>query len=140
MGFAGEQMEHLPVIDILDPSPDVASQLLQAASKWGFVYIKSVGLDLESGHLDHTFDLAREASPKFERELANAGQSRRFFKSPVEEKAKYRIGPDVCRPASAPRSTAILNVPLTGSRMVLPSRGNLRQGRPEGSPPSRYFE
>lgn len=95
MGSEGEQMEHLPVIDILDPSPDVASQLLQAASKWGFVYIKSVGLDLESRHLDHTFDLARETPRRFESELANAGQSRRFFKSPVKEKAKYKIGPDV---------------------------------------------
>ena len=59
-GQAGAQPQHLPIIDLSAPDERaVAQQLLQAATEWGFVYIRGRGLDIDAERLDGIFDLVR---------------------------------------------------------------------------------
>ncbi|CAG8952725.1 hypothetical protein HYFRA_00008969 [Hymenoscyphus fraxineus] len=67
----------IPVIDIsgTKADADVAEELVQAASTYGFVYVKNEGKDIPVKEIDHIFDV-----------------SRKFFSSPEEEKAQCKIG------------------------------------------------
>jgi isopenicillin N synthase-like dioxygenase len=47
--------DQLPVLDISLPSKDVATHLVQAVSKYGFVYIKNHGLSLPPADIDAMF-------------------------------------------------------------------------------------
>ncbi|KAF2681585.1 Clavaminate synthase-like protein [Lentithecium fluviatile CBS 122367] len=64
----------IPVIDISSPSPDVAQQVLTAASTHGFLFIKNDGVTIPPADIDAMFQLSRE-----------------FFHQPREEKAEYAI-------------------------------------------------
>ncbi|MCJ1271091.1 hypothetical protein MMC22_010990 [Lobaria immixta] len=68
-------VEHLPAIDVSEIDSRTGDQILEAASKWGFLYIRNHGFTAEV--LERAFDLSRQ-----------------FFKSPREEKQKCAIGPD----------------------------------------------
>ena len=47
----------IPIIDISEPSTNTADELISAAAKYGFVYIKSTGLGLNVDTLDRMFDI-----------------------------------------------------------------------------------
>lgn len=48
----------LPVIDISNPhDPAVGKAMLEAAAKYGFLYVDSKGSDFTADDVDHTFAL-----------------------------------------------------------------------------------
>ena len=49
--------EHLPVVDLSDKTSRTSRQLLEAASRWGFVYIKATGLCISSSDVDRAFEM-----------------------------------------------------------------------------------
>lgn len=54
----------LPVIDISDPhDPAVGKAMLDAAAKYGFLYVNSKGSDFTSKDVDHAFSLVRMDHP-----------------------------------------------------------------------------
>ncbi|OOF90235.1 hypothetical protein ASPCADRAFT_179475 [Aspergillus carbonarius ITEM 5010] len=68
----------LPVLDISNPlDPAAGKALLDAATKYGFLYVDSRGTDFTAAEVDRAFEL-----------------SKTFFASPVEEKATCRIEPN----------------------------------------------
>ncbi|KAE8148944.1 hypothetical protein BDV25DRAFT_157196 [Aspergillus avenaceus] len=68
----------LPILDISDPSdPAVGKAMLDAAAKYGFLYVNSTGTDFAASDVEKAFDLSKQ-----------------FFKSPFEEKAACRIQPN----------------------------------------------
>ncbi|ESZ94874.1 hypothetical protein SBOR_4750 [Sclerotinia borealis F-4128] len=67
----------IPVIDISGSvleNAEVAKQLVDAASTFGFVYIRNLGKDIPVDAIERTFEL-----------------SRKFFSSPIEEKQACKI-------------------------------------------------
>ncbi|KAJ5408872.1 hypothetical protein N7509_002755 [Penicillium cosmopolitanum] len=68
----------LPVIDISDPhDPAVGKAMLDAAAKYGFLYVNSKGSDFTPKDVEHAF-----------------GLSKKFFASPAAEKETCRITPN----------------------------------------------
>ncbi|KAJ6078995.1 hypothetical protein N7467_008748 [Penicillium canescens] len=68
----------LPVIDISNPhDPAVGKAMLDAAAKYGFLYVNSKGTDFTAEDVDHGFEL-----------------SKKFFASPAAEKETCRIEPN----------------------------------------------
>jgi hypothetical protein len=52
----------LPVIDISNPhNPAVGKAMLDAAAKYGFLYVNSKGTDFTTEDVDHAFGLVRLA-------------------------------------------------------------------------------
>jgi hypothetical protein len=47
----------IPVIDISDPTPEVAQQVLHAASTHGFLFIKNDGVTIPPADIDEMFGL-----------------------------------------------------------------------------------
>ncbi|GJP98417.1 hypothetical protein CBS147343_1235 [Aspergillus niger] len=77
MSDVGPPIE-LPVLDISNPlDPEAGKALLAAATKYGFLYVDSRGTDFTTAEVDRAFEL-----------------SKKFFASPVEEKAACRIEPN----------------------------------------------
>ncbi|KAF2705856.1 Clavaminate synthase-like protein [Pleomassaria siparia CBS 279.74] len=64
----------IPVIDISSPSPEIAKQVLHAASTFGFLFIKNDGITIPPTDIDAMFEL-----------------SKNLFKSSTEEKSEYAI-------------------------------------------------
>ena len=50
---------HLPIIDVSTIDQQTGTELLDAASTWGFVYIKSRNLALTPEVVNRTFDIVR---------------------------------------------------------------------------------
>ncbi|KAI9045168.1 putative oxidoreductase, 2OG-Fe(II) oxygenase family [Aspergillus affinis] len=74
---AGPPIE-LSIIDISNPSdPAVGKAMLDAAAKYGFLYVNSKGTDFTPEDVKRAFGLSKE-----------------FFMSPAEEKASCRIEPN----------------------------------------------
>ncbi|KAI9759231.1 MAG: hypothetical protein M4579_002519 [Chaenotheca gracillima] len=67
----------IPVIDVASVNSQTGRELVDAAEKYGFIFIKNRGLDISTSEVDRIFEL-----------------SRKFFSSPQEEKAQCRITPD----------------------------------------------
>lgn len=57
MQLVSSPVEHLPVIDVSELDSRTGDQILEAASKWGFLYIRNHGFTAEV--LERTFDLVR---------------------------------------------------------------------------------
>lgn len=51
--------QKIPVIDISNTSKEVAQQVLDAASKYGFLYIKNDGVTISPEDIDNMFKLVR---------------------------------------------------------------------------------
>ena len=49
----------IPVIDLSHPTPHTADKLIDAVSRYGFVFVKGEGLGFTSQILDDTFALVR---------------------------------------------------------------------------------
>lgn len=47
----------IPVIDISSSSPEIAKEVLEAASTHGFLFIKNDGATIPPRDIDHMFDL-----------------------------------------------------------------------------------
>ncbi|SLM38309.1 Oxoglutarate/iron-dependent dioxygenase [Lasallia pustulata] len=67
-------LSHIPIIDISESDKDIPAKLVDAAATYGFVYIRSVGLDFTREIIDHIFAL-----------------SRKLFQSPPGEKAACAV-------------------------------------------------
>ncbi|OCK93267.1 Clavaminate synthase-like protein [Cenococcum geophilum 1.58] len=74
MGSANDTGINIPVIDISSPSLDVAKDILEAASTYGFVFVKNHEVGIPPEDIQGMFDL-----------------SRKFFSSPTEVKAECSI-------------------------------------------------
>ncbi|KAH6642345.1 hypothetical protein C7974DRAFT_408909 [Boeremia exigua] len=74
--FEAEEMT-IPVIDISNPSDEVARQVLDAASTHGFLFIKNDGVAIPPQDIVDMFKLSKE-----------------FFNSPEEQKAEFAIHSD----------------------------------------------
>jgi isopenicillin N synthase-like dioxygenase len=59
MSHSEEHQNLIPVIDISDPSEEVAQQVLDAASTHGFLYIKNDGVTISPHDIDDMFKLVR---------------------------------------------------------------------------------
>ncbi|EAT82350.1 hypothetical protein HBI56_090430 [Parastagonospora nodorum] len=64
----------IPVIDISSPSPEVAQQVLSAASTHGFLFIKNDGRTIPQKDIDEMFSLSKS-----------------FFSTPFSQKSAYAI-------------------------------------------------
>ncbi|KAF4120444.1 Isopenicillin N synthase [Geosmithia morbida] len=64
----------IPIIDLSGPQDDVARQLVDAAEKHGFIYIRNLGKDIGPDAIDEAFEL-----------------SEKIFDSPLEEKQRCTI-------------------------------------------------
>ncbi|MCJ1247746.1 hypothetical protein MMC30_004961 [Trapelia coarctata] len=71
----GQETSPIPVIDISEPSDQTGHELVDAAARYGFVFIKSKSVGFTADVIDQMFAL-----------------SRKFFHSPDEEKESCRIG------------------------------------------------
>lgn len=54
---------NIPVIDISDPSPETAQQVLDAASTHGFLFIKNDGVTISPADIAAMFAEVRSAVP-----------------------------------------------------------------------------
>jgi hypothetical protein len=63
----------LPVIDISDPhDPAVGKAMLDAAAKYGFLYVNSKGSDFTPKDVDHAFGLVRMNHPLYDLYMLDA--------------------------------------------------------------------
>ena len=60
MDDAHGEKDHLPIIDISQATPETGDQLVEAASKWGFLYIRNQGLGFDTEIIDRIFELVGE--------------------------------------------------------------------------------
>ncbi|KAG9228668.1 oxidoreductase-like protein [Amylocarpus encephaloides] len=76
MAIQERSQGQIPVIDIsgTKPEAEIAEELVQAASTYGFLYIKTQGKDMPIAAIDGMFDI-----------------SKKFFSSPEEEKGRCKI-------------------------------------------------
>ena len=91
-----DRVTDLPIIDISSPNETNSKELLDAASRYGFVYIRFRSLPLESKDVDKAFDIVSDDQYR-DHVYSNlrVHKSREFFKSPISEKEAVKIGPDV---------------------------------------------
>jgi hypothetical protein len=63
MGMTAEEHQtfQLPVIDISSPSQQVADDIVSAAATYGFVFVKSSGLDVTPFSVIKTFEAVGNA-------------------------------------------------------------------------------
>jgi isopenicillin N synthase-like dioxygenase len=54
--------DQIPVIDLSGPEAEVAKQLVDAASTYGFVYVKSLGKDIPVEDIDSIFALVMSST------------------------------------------------------------------------------
>lgn len=85
----------LPIIDISNPhNPSVGKAMLDAAAKYGFLYVASQSTDFSADDVERAFGLVCTLD-LIDTSITNCSQSKEFFTSPVEEKATCRITPNV---------------------------------------------
>ncbi|MCJ1230097.1 hypothetical protein MMC12_006768 [Toensbergia leucococca] len=65
---------HLPIIDTSKTDFTTGQRLIDAASKWGFLYVRSGEINITPDIIDHIFTI-----------------SKKFFQSPVKEKAECAV-------------------------------------------------
>ena len=50
---------HIPVIDLTNSTADLGDLLVESISRWGFVFIRSLGSGFTPGAIDRIFELVR---------------------------------------------------------------------------------
>ncbi len=50
---------HIPVIDLTNSTADLGDLLVESISRWGFVFIRSVGSGFTPEAIDRIFELVR---------------------------------------------------------------------------------
>lgn len=70
----GEAAVQLPIIDISDPTPETARLMIDAAVKFGFLYIDTKGTDFTEEIVDREFDLVRLLGVQYRRGLCCANE------------------------------------------------------------------
>lgn len=63
MSHPDDKQDDIPVIDVSSPSEEVAQQVLEAASKNGFLYIKNDGAIIPPQDIDDMFRLVTYNQP-----------------------------------------------------------------------------
>lgn len=95
----------IPIINISEPNESVGDALIDAASKYGFIYVESKGTGFTAEHVDRAFELVSTSSkPCLPYAVPDISQSKLFFDSPREEKAECMIAEDVS-------TTVVMSVP-----------------------------
>lgn len=74
MALSSTTQVNIPVVDISSANKDAASELLNAASRYGFVFIENTQDDIPTKNIAHMFDL-----------------SKKFFDAPLAEKEEVAI-------------------------------------------------
>ncbi|TKA69823.1 hypothetical protein B0A55_07504 [Friedmanniomyces simplex] len=74
MGSTGSEAARIPVIDIRPSNADAPKQLLDAATRYGFVFIENNEIGIAPEDIDHMFDLSQQ-----------------FFASPIDLKQEVSI-------------------------------------------------
>lgn len=59
MGSPNDEMLHIPVLDLSNDTAQIGDLLVDAVSKWGFVFIRSVGSGFTPEIIDRTFEMVR---------------------------------------------------------------------------------
>ena len=59
MAALNNNVPHIPVIDLSNDTFEMGDLLIDALSKWGFVFIRSVGSGFTPAVIDRTFELVR---------------------------------------------------------------------------------
>lgn len=59
---SGHDILTLPIINISDPSPEVGRQMIDAAARYGFLYIDTRGTDFTPDVVERQFALVSPAS------------------------------------------------------------------------------
>lgn len=93
----------IPVVDISSSNKNAASELLDAASKYGFVFIENTQDDIPTKDIAHMFDLSRKffaAHVAEKEEVAissnKAGKNHGWLSRGVEKlDPKVQVRPDV---------------------------------------------
>ena len=62
MGSVVERKEYLPIIDVSKIDSQTGDQLIQAASKWGFLYVRNQDLGFTSEIMNRSFGHVRQNS------------------------------------------------------------------------------
>ena len=52
----------LPILDISDPTPEVGRSMIEAAAKYGFLYIDTKGTDFTEAIVDRQFEMVSDFS------------------------------------------------------------------------------
>ena len=47
----------LPIFDISDPTPEVGRSMIEAAAKYGFLYVDTKGTDFTEAMVDRQFEM-----------------------------------------------------------------------------------
>ncbi|KAI9850062.1 MAG: hypothetical protein M1838_006142 [Thelocarpon superellum] len=81
-GFTDDSHE-IPLIDISSLSPQVGAALVDAAGKYGFVFIKAQGSSISAEETEKVFGLSRQffASPRAEKEECTIGEENKGWSS-----------------------------------------------------------
>ena len=88
----------LPIFDISDPTPEVGRSMIEAAAKYGFLYVDTKGTDFTDAIVDRQFETVPSQPTRLIQDvLMKLLQSKIFFSSPKKEKEECTIGDDVSR-------------------------------------------
>ena len=63
----------LPVINILDPTPEIGRQMIDAAAKYGFLCIDTRGTDFSSENVERVFELVNPSQLLRASRMCNGG-------------------------------------------------------------------
>jgi isopenicillin N synthase-like dioxygenase len=93
MAHSDTQDSTIPVIDISNPSDEVARQVFEAASTHGFLFIKNDGVTIPPKDIDEMFNLVCTHTAFYPLHT-HTSQSKEFFSSPEDHKSEYAIHSD----------------------------------------------
>ena len=74
MGSTSKAKFDIPIVDIRERNQNASSELLDAAARYGFVFIENDGTSITPNDIAHMFDLSEQ-----------------FFASPLSEKEEVSI-------------------------------------------------
>jgi isopenicillin N synthase-like dioxygenase len=93
MAHSVTQDSTIPVIDISNPSDEVARKVFEAASTHGFLFIKNDGVTIPPKDIDEMFKLVCTYTAYYPSHT-HTNQSEEFFSAPEDHKAAYAIHSD----------------------------------------------
>ena len=78
----------LPIFDISDPTPEVGRSMIEAAAKYGFLYVDTKGTDFTEAIVDRQFELVSDLSLMAPQKRTDEYGSSRRNSSPLRELKK----------------------------------------------------
>ena len=89
----------IPVIHISQADESTGNEMVDAAARYGFLYVRAAGTDFTPRIVDSTFELVSNplySSTTSAIQTDPGLQARGFFESPLEEKTQIAIPANVC--------------------------------------------